>query len=69
MMDEQNPIKDITEDDLLDIIEGKKIGGVKITKQMRSNIKHAMKRRKTIQMIKKKYLGGSGVENKKLIRL
>lgn len=49
-------IKTLTEDDLLDIIEGKKIAGIKITKEMRKNIKHGLKRGEGVEDIKKKYL-------------
>lgn len=69
MVEQEDFIKELTEDDLLDIIEGKKVPGMKITKEMRSNIKHAMKRGEKLDQIKKKYFGVSTNDPKKLVKL
>jgi hypothetical protein len=37
-------VKGLSEDDLLDIVEGRKPCGLKITKDMRKEIKFALKR-------------------------
>ena len=46
----------LNEDDLLDLIEGKKVGGLKVSKETKKSIKFAMKRGDKIEDIKKKYL-------------
>lgn len=61
----EDSLKDLTEDDLLDIIEGKKIAGIKVTKEMRKNIKHALKRGEKVDQIKKKYLEFQGTGDSK----
>lgn len=37
-------VKQLTKEELIDIIEGKKIVTFKVTKEMRASIKHALKR-------------------------
>ena len=54
----EETVKLLTQDDLLDIVEGRQLGNVHITKQMRKNIKFAMKRgESTEDIIKKVFLG------------
>lgn len=54
--EQDEAIKMMTEDDLLDLIEGKLVGGLKLKKDQRKELKFAMKRGETVEDIKKKYL-------------
>ena len=55
----------LTPDDLLDLIEGKKIGGIKLPKDVKRQIKYALKRGQDIASIKKNYLGGNSNDDRK----
>lgn len=44
----------MTEDDLLDMVEGKKMTKLVVTKEMRKQVKFALKRGDKLEVIKKK---------------
>jgi hypothetical protein len=62
-------IKSLGEEDLLDIVEGRKPCGLKITKDMRKEIKFALKRGAKLEDIKKIILNTSPAEHKLLIKV
>jgi large subunit GTPase 1 len=65
----EDVVAGLGEDDLLDIIEGKRVEGLKITKEMRKEIKFAMKRGAKLDDIRKLLLGSAAYEHKTLIKV
>ena len=57
------------EEDFLDIIEGKKIEGIKITKEMKKEIKFAMKRGCKAPELRKLLTGQGSSGHTTLVRL
>ena len=50
------------------MVEGKKVQGIKVTKNMRKEIKFAMKRGATVDQMRQVVLGQEGKDPKRLIR-
>lgn len=55
-MEQDELIKSLTSEELLDLVEGMPVRGIKLKKDQRKEIKFAVKRGETLEEIKKKYL-------------